>query len=330
MRLNSCFTIFVILCVVGLMPEPGHADGQDPAPSEPALDVAPESSKGVASPASEGADSTDWTPLFNGKDLTGWTPKITGQPLGADPFDTVRVEEGMIRFDYSKYGDDFAGRFCHLFHELPLDRYRLRVVYRFRGEQCPGGPGWAWRNSGVMLHCQDPRSMSLDQDFPVSIEAQFLGGDGSSDRTTGNLCTPGTNVVMGGELIQQHCINSNSKTCHGDGWVTAEFEVELESGGATVYTGTLQVGDVAKRGHKWQFLDRKARKGSGTRDGISLMQTTPNRAGVWRVQFKAYADLTTVVDPLIRVSVYVDGTKVYEREEIWRERSNGFLQDLGH
>ena len=218
MRLNSCFTIFVILCVVGLIPEPGHADGQDPAPSEPALDVAPESSKG--------ADSTDWTPLFNGKDLTGWTPKITGQPLGADPFDTVRVEDGMIRFDYSQYGDDFAGRFCHLFHELPLDRYRLRVVYRFRGEQCPGGPGWAWRNSGVMLHCQDPRSMSLDQHFPVSIEAQFLGGDGSNDRTTGNLCTPGTNVVMGGELIQQHCINSNSKTCHGDDWVTAELEVD--------------------------------------------------------------------------------------------------------
>ena len=111
---------------------------------------------------------------------------------------------------------------------------------------------------------------------------------------------------------------------------TAEFEVELESGGATVYTGTLQAGDVAKRGHKWQFLDRNARKGSGTRGGISFLQTTPNRAGVWRVQFKAYADLTTVVDPLIRVSVYVDGTKVYEREEIWRERRNGFLQDLGH
>ena len=68
--------------------------------------------------------------------------------------------------------------------------------------------------------------MALDQDFPVSIEGQFLGGDGTSPRTTGNLCTPGTNVVMNGELQQQHCINSSSKTRHGDDWVTAEFEVD--------------------------------------------------------------------------------------------------------
>ena len=168
----------------------------------------------------------DWKPLFNGTDLTGWSPKITGQPLGSDPWNTVRVEDGMIRFDYSKYGESFDGRFCHLFHEQPFDRYRLRVVYRFHGDQCPGGPGWAWRNSGVMLHCQDPRTMELKQEFPVSIEGQFLGGDGSTPRTTGNLCTPGTNVVMNGALARQHCINSSSRTCHGDEWVTAEFEVD--------------------------------------------------------------------------------------------------------
>jgi len=111
---------------------------------------------------------------------------------------------------------------------------------------------------------------------------------------------------------------------------TAEIEIEIESGGESVYTGTLLVGDVAKRGHKWQFLDRRARKGSGTRDGIALMQTTLNRDGVWRVQFKAFSDLSAAVDPLVRVTVYVDGATVYEREEIWRERSNGFLHDLGH
>ena len=109
----------------------------------------------------------------------------------------------------------------------------------------------------------------------------------------------------------------------------AEFEFNLESGGASVFTGTLQVGDVAKRGHKWQFLDRQARKGSGSRDGISLAQTSINREGVWRLQFKAFTDLSSVVDPLIRVSVSVDGATVYLREEIWNERSNGFLYDLG-
>ena len=167
-----------------------------------------------------------WIPLFNGKDLTGWTPKISGQPLGADPWRTVRVEDGLIRIDYDKYEGPFDNRFLHLFHDRPHDRYRLRVVYRFRGDQCNEGPGWAWRNSGVMLHCQDPRTMGRDQFFPVSVEGQFLGGDGTNARSTGNLCTPGTNVVIKGTLEQAHCINSSSKTCHGDDWVTAEFEVD--------------------------------------------------------------------------------------------------------
>jgi len=67
--------------------------------------------------------------------------------------------------------------------------------------------------------------MEPDQNFPVSIEVQLLGGDGKNKRTTMNLCTPGTNVVMNGELIEQHCINSDSQTFHGDQWVTAEVEV---------------------------------------------------------------------------------------------------------
>ncbi len=66
--------------------------------------------------------------------------------------------------------------------------------------------------------------MSKDQDFPVSIEVQLLGGDGKNPRTTGNLCTPGTHVVMGSQLITQHCTDSKSKTFHGDQWVTAEVE----------------------------------------------------------------------------------------------------------
>ncbi|MCH2133493.1 MAG: alpha/beta fold hydrolase [Phycisphaerales bacterium] len=170
--------------------------------------------------------SGEWTPLFNGKDLTGWTPKIAGQPLGEDPFGTVRVEDGMIRVGYDDYDGQFDGRFLHLFYEKPMSRYRLRVEYRFHGDQAPGGPGWAWRNSGAMLHCQDPATMTVGQSFPVCIEGQFLGGDGTSPRTTGNLCTPGTHVVYDGKLDTRHCINSNSDTCHGDEWVMAEFEVD--------------------------------------------------------------------------------------------------------
>ena len=67
--------------------------------------------------------------------------------------------------------------------------------------------------------------MSKDQDFPVSIEVQLLGGNGKDDRTTSNLCTPGTNVVMDGKMKLQHCISSKSRTYHGEQWVTAEIEV---------------------------------------------------------------------------------------------------------
>ena len=67
--------------------------------------------------------------------------------------------------------------------------------------------------------------MGKDQNFPVSIEVQLLGGKETGDRTTANLCTPGTNVVMNGELVRRHCTGSTSKTYRGDEWVTVEVEV---------------------------------------------------------------------------------------------------------
>src|SRR5690606_32634480 len=110
---------------------------------------------------------------------------------------TFRVEDGLLKVGYDGY-EEFGGRFGHLFYKTPFSHYRLRIEYRFVGEQAKGGPGWAVRNSGVMLHCEPPDGMRRDQQFPVSIEAQFLGGDGKNPRTTGNLCTPGTNVVIDG------------------------------------------------------------------------------------------------------------------------------------
>jgi hypothetical protein len=166
----------------------------------------------------------EWIPLFNGKDLDGWTPKIAGFPLGENWGDTFRVEGGVLKVAYDKY-EKFDNRFGHLFYKEPFSHYRLRVEYRFVGQQCPGGPGWALRNSGAMLHGQPPETMGKDQSFPVSIEVQFLGGNGKDPRPTLNLCTPGTNVVMNGKLHTPHCTNSKSKTVHGDAWVTAEVEV---------------------------------------------------------------------------------------------------------
>jgi hypothetical protein len=165
-----------------------------------------------------------WIALFNGKDLDGWTPKIRGYPAGENFGDTFRVENGVLKVSYDKY-KKFDGKFGHLFYKTPFSHYRLRVQYRFVGEQCPGGPSWAIRNSGVMIHGQTPESMKRNQDFPVSIEVQFLGGNGRVERHTANVCTPGTNIVMNGRLVIRHCTDSTSKTYHGDQWVTVEVEV---------------------------------------------------------------------------------------------------------
>ena len=162
---------------------------------------------------------------FNGKDLTGWTPKIRTFALGDNYKNTFRVEEGLLKVRYDGY-DKFDTRFGHLFYKQPFSHYTLRIEYRFVGDQAKGGPGWATRNSGVMIHGQDPATIEKDQEFPVSIEVQFLGGDGKNPRTTGNLCTPGTHVVMKDKLVKTHCINSNSDTIHGDQWVTAEIVVK--------------------------------------------------------------------------------------------------------
>jgi hypothetical protein len=170
------------------------------------------------------AAADGWIALFNGRDLTGWTPKIKGYDLGVNFGDTFRVEDGVLKVVYDQYSR-FDNKFGHLFYKDKFSHYRLRVEYRFIGEQCPGGPSWATRNSGVMLHCQSPESMARDQDFPVSIEVQLLGGLGRGPRSTANLCTPGTHVVMDGQLIKRHCTNSRSKTFDGDQWVTVEVEV---------------------------------------------------------------------------------------------------------
>lgn len=170
------------------------------------------------------ADDGEWKSLFNGKDLSGWTPKIKGYELGENYANTFRVEDGLLTVSYDGY-DSFDRKFGHLFYKDSFSHYKFRVEYRFIGEQCNGGEGWATRNSGVMVHGEDPAAMTTDQDFPTSIEVQLLGGNGEKPRTTSNLCTPGTNVVMDDKLVTKHCISSTSKTYHGDQWVTAEIEV---------------------------------------------------------------------------------------------------------
>ena len=213
--------------------------------------------------------SGDWQPLFNGEDLTGWTPKIRGHDLGEDPYRTFRVEDGLLSVGYEGY-DAFNNRFGHLFYERPCGSYELRVEYRFIGEQASGGAGWALRNSGVMFHSQNPQSMGREQDFPISIEAQLLGGNGSDPRPTLNLCTPGTHVTMEGRLTEQHCVNSSSQTYHGDGWVTVDLivhgqgEIEHVIDGQTVLRYSQPVvGGGMVNGHEASAKEDGKRLASG-------------------------------------------------------------------
>lgn len=173
-------------------------------------------------------EDEQWIPLFNGHDLSGWTVKFTGYPVGENFNETFRVEDGLLRVRYDNY-DEFRGEFGHIFTDDVFSNYVLRVEYRFVGDQTPGAPGWAVRNNGAMLHSQSAESMGLHQDFPVSVEAQLLGGDGTNERTTGNMCSPGTDVHIDGKMVPGHCYNSKSKTYHGDQWVTMDMVVYGDS-----------------------------------------------------------------------------------------------------
>ncbi len=170
----------------------------------------------------------NWIQLFNGENLENWTPKFNHSELGVNYKNTFQVHDSLLVVDYSEY-DSIGNEFGHLFYKECFSNYKIRVEYRFVGEQVPGGPGWAQRNNGVMLHCQSPESMELDQPFPVSIEGQLLGGFGAGERSTGNVCTPGTHIEIDNVLITQHCINSKSKTFHGNQWVVFEAVVYHDS-----------------------------------------------------------------------------------------------------
>jgi len=208
---------------------------------------------------------SEWRSLFNGKDLSGWTPKITGYPLGENYGNTFRVEEGLLTVGYEKY-QRFSNRFGHLFYKEPFSNYVLRVEYRFIGDQAPGGERWALRNSGVMFHSQAPESMTEQQDFPISLEAQFLGGLNEGPRPTGNLCTPGMHVYMDGELITQHCITADAPTFNGDVWVTMDIVARADGriahviDGDTViqYQNPIMGGDMANNLKEGILLENEA------------------------------------------------------------------------
>ena len=157
-----------------------------------------------------------------------WFPKIRGQILNSNYNNTFIIQDSVLQVNYSEY-DSFNAQFGHIFYKEPFSYYKLKYEYRFFGDQMHDGPGWAFKNSGIMIHSQVPGTMGIDQDFPISIEVQLLGGGKKGKRPTANLCTPGTNVHIGGKLFTQHCVNSTSETFRTDEWVNGEIEVYGDS-----------------------------------------------------------------------------------------------------
>ncbi|MFA6083217.1 DUF1080 domain-containing protein [Mucilaginibacter sp.] len=181
---------------------------------------------GVKKLADTGNDDKNWKKLFNGNDIKDWFVKINHHLVGENYGNTFRVEDGIIKIRYDQYGE-FNDQFGHLYYKTPFSYYHLRFEYRFVGKQQKGAPDYTLLNSGVMFHSQDPRTMLKDQDWPISIEMQLLAGLGDGKpRPTGNMCSPGTDVVYKGKVSPDHCINSISKTYDGEQWVKGELIVQ--------------------------------------------------------------------------------------------------------
>ena len=177
--------------------------------------------------------NNQWIYLFNGKNLDGWEIKISGYEFNNNYRNTFSVKDGVIRVSYNDY-DSFDDNFGHIFYTKKIFKnYHLKMDYRFYGVHANKlkneDEAWNYKNSGVMLHSENPSKMFLDQEFPVSIEAQFLGGSGERDRSTLNMCSPGTEVNINGSQALRHCISSNSKTYHNEDWVSVELIVYSDS-----------------------------------------------------------------------------------------------------
>jgi len=170
--------------------------------------------------------SPEWVSLFNGQNLDGWSIRILGKELGENYGNTFQVDSGILKIRYDAY-ESFDGQFGAIYYNKPFSNYRLKVEYRFVGETAPGAPEWGFRDSGVQFHGQSPQAMKPEQPFPVCLEYNLHGGNGTDDRPTGEVCVPGTYVQVVGARNASFCTPPDVKrTFHGDQWVTLEIDIQ--------------------------------------------------------------------------------------------------------
>ncbi|SVA38449.1 uncharacterized protein METZ01_LOCUS91303 [marine metagenome] len=169
-----------------------------------------------------------WVQLFNGKNMDGWNYHFSGQEYNVDPQKTLRVEDSILKVDYSNY-DNWNGAFGHFARDEVYSYYIFAVEYRFVGDQTPGGPDWALRNNGIMFHSESMRSMGKNQNFPISVEAQLLQR-GTDEKPTAviNLCNGASNTTAS---EKPNCNQEMAAISipHKNSWVRAEVLVLSDS-----------------------------------------------------------------------------------------------------
>ncbi|OIQ36400.1 MAG: hypothetical protein BM563_10915 [Bacteroidetes bacterium MedPE-SWsnd-G1] len=210
-------------------------------------------------------EKSEWKILFNGKNLDGWVEKMQHHELGENYKNTYRVVDGKIQINYDGY-DKFENRYSHLFYKKSFSSFHLKFEYKFTDQWLDDAPIYTYKNSGVMFHSQAPETILKEQDWPISVEYQMLAeAEEGKSRPTGNMCSPGTEVIFDGEMDPRHCISSSSPTFKWNEWVQADLIVYGDSlvihkvNGIEVlrYTNPQIGGDVANRYDPNQKLDGK-------------------------------------------------------------------------
>lgn len=186
------------------------------------------------------APTGNWISIFNGKNLDGWTAKIAGQDLSDNYRNTFRVEDGLLKVSYQQY-DKFGDRFGSLFYMTRFSHYWIRAEYRFVGSLAAGAPRWAYKNSGIQLHSQAPETMRKEQQFPVSVEFDIVGGRFLGSQPTGDVCQNGTHVLVGGAAVKGLCSKVSDVTIRDEPWTTALAEVDGGTRVRQIVNGALVI-----------------------------------------------------------------------------------------
>ena len=103
------------------------------------------------------------------------------------------------------------------------------------------------------------------------------------------------------------------------------FRVVLSNANGVLYDGFLPAGAIGKKGRKFQFIDRAARKGQGAFDGLFKVEVSSAQADAGtRVTIQAYGDLAAATLPEMTITITL-GDDVVQRTDVWGTKAYGWI-----